>query len=320
MLKLSHEKEMSEEAFTSPLKIKKQKAEAYFERLWLIDKDQFNPETNCMGRMRIERTLELIHNYLSPESKIVCDLGCGFGIFSKHLRDKGAVVDAVDIAKNALENVSHENNITPYQAYVPYTQLNDDHYDLVISTELIAFLPNEDFRLYFSEMSRLVKKDGFVVCSTPIDIYSDDALQRFAALVETEFDIDKWIFSYHYAWIKIHAFFHAPEAFVKASKDPRYRKEQIEKRKGLNLWWFRANSTPLMSVIWMPLKWLFQPILQLIRNNKKFLTSMESFSRFLWQDQAISHALFIGKRRPLLKPPPDDLIPIERKAKKIVWE
>lgn len=320
MLKMTNGKETNEEAFNSPLKLKKQKAEAYFERLWFVDKEQFNPETNCMGRLRVERTIDLIHDYLSPETKVVSDLGCGFGIFAKHLRDKGAKVDAVDIAKNALEHVADEENITPFQEYVPYTHLEDDHYDLVISTELIAYLPKEDFRLYFSELSRLVKKDGFVVCSTPIDIYSDEALQRFAALAETEFDIEKWVFGYHYLWIKFHAFWHAPYAFVKAANDQRYRKEQLEARKGLSRWWFRSNSSPGMSFFWTPFKWLFQPILNLIRNSKKFLTSLESISRFLWQDQAISHAIFIGKRRPLLKPPPDDLVPIERRTKKIVWE
>lgn len=319
---MSNEKDSNanEESFSSPLKLKRQKAEAYFERLWLVDKEQFNPETNCMGRLRVERTLDLVHNYLSPETKLVSDLGCGFGIFAKHLRDKGAKVDAVDIAKNALDHVANEENITPLQQYVPYTHLEDDHYDLVLSTELIAFLPREDYRIYFSELARLVKKEGHVVCSTPIDIYSEDALQRFASLVETEFNVEKWIFSYHYLWIKFHALLHAPTSFVKAASDQRFRKEQIEKRKGFNKRWFQANSSRAASFIWTPLKWLFQPILSLVRNNKKFLTSLESLSRFIWQNQAISHAIFIGKRRPLVQPPPDDEIPIERKAKKIIWE
>lgn len=319
MLKMSNGAS-DEETYSSPLKIKKQQAEAYFERLWLIDKEQFNPDTNCMGRLRLERTLELIHNYLSPETKTICDLGSGFGIFAKHFRDKGAKVDAVDIAKNALDHLKNEPDITPLQQYIPYTRLEDDHYDLVLSTELIAYLPREDYRLYFSEISRLVKKEGFAVCSTPIDIYSDDALQRFASLAETEFDIEKWVFSYHYLWIKLHAFLHGPTTFIKASSDSRFRKEQIEKRRGVSRAWFNFNSSKIAAFFWTPFRWLFQPCLNIVRNNKKFLTSLESFSRFLWQDQAISHAIFIGKRRPLAQPPPDNMLPIERKAKKIVWE
>ena len=317
MLKMSNS-ESKEEFYSSPLKLKKQKAEAYFERLWLVDEEQFNPENNCMGRLRVERTIELMHDYLSPETKIVSDLGCGYGTLSKHLRDKGAKVDAIDIAKNALKHVENEENITPLQEYVPYTHLEDDHYDLVLSTELIAYLPKEDYRLYFSELSRLVKKDGFVVCSTPIDIYSDDALQRFASLAETEFDIQHWVFGYHYLWIKFYGLLRAPASFVKAARDPRFRKEQLDKRKGLSRLWFRWNSS--LSFLWIPLKWLFQPLVALVRNNKKFLLNLESWSRFIWQEQAISHAMFIGKRRPLMQPPPDNLAPIERKAKKIVWE
>ncbi|KAF3362990.1 Uncharacterized protein PHSC3_000526 [Chlamydiales bacterium STE3] len=322
MLKMSNEnyETESEKVFSSPLKIKKQKTEAFFERLWLLDRAQFNPKRHCMECLRVERTLQLIRDYQSMASKKVADLGCGYGIFAKALRDQGAKVDALDIASNALQHVKNEEHIKPIQDFVPYTHLEDGAYDLVLSTELIAYLPQEEYRLFFSELSRLVNKDGFVVCSTPLDIYSIDALDRFAALAETEFTIEKWVFSHHYLWIKLYRLIQAPHRFVKASKDKRYREEELSKKKGFAKWWFNVNSLVVSGFLWAPIKWLLHPFSILIEKNQHLLLCLEKFSRFVWQEQAISHALFIGKRKPLFETPPEERLPMERGTKKMIWE
>ncbi|MFN4174223.1 MAG: hypothetical protein ACK4HV_03870, partial [Parachlamydiaceae bacterium] len=114
--------------------------------------------------------------------------------------------------------------------------------------------------------ARLIKPDGLLIISTPIDIDSEDAASRFLSLIHTEFDIEEILPSHHALWIR--------------------------------LW-----------------RWQFlRPLL----NHKKALVILESISRYLYHDNALSHLIVSAKRRPLFQPP---VSPIEeRKPKRTVWE
>lgn len=320
MLKVVNANKNEEPASKKPLKSKRLQAEATFERLWLRCRDKFNPYRNYMETLRIERTLNLLKESLSLKNLKAADLGSGFGEISLKMRDAGATVDAVDIASAALDRLKEEKDIFPIQDLVPYTTLKDDAYDLVLSTELIAYLAKSEYRLYFSELARLVKREGHVVCSTLIDIYSDDAIEQFAAYAETEFDIEKWVLSYHYLWTKLLFFFQAPEKYVKASKDEGYRASELAKRNSFFRFWFNLQSSFWPSMLWRAVAWVIHPILLFIKKSRYLLLTLESISKFIWQKQGISHAIFLAKRRPLFTPPPEDQRPIERKTKKVVWE
>lgn len=303
-------------------KMQRKAVQARFDRLWLIDPEHMDPCRNCMERERIDRTMTLIQSTCSLKDKLVADLGCGSGVLTRKIRDEGAQVDAVDISGNALkilqENQMH--NINAIQDYVPMTTLKDDGYDLIISTELVALLPEDEFRLYFSELARLVKLDGYVVCSTEIDINSEDALQKFANLAETEFKIEKWVLSYHLCYLRVVDFFKAPARFARAASDNEYRSREINKRYGINQWWFRLNSTKGPAFLWSLIQYPFKPILGLLSQNKTVLLCLEKVCSFLWNQSGISHAIFIGQRRPMLEVLPKDEIPREIKHKKQLWE
>jgi len=298
----------------------RREAEAVFERMWLTAPEQFDPLRNCMEALRVERTLKLIREHLKPEGKKAVDLGCGTGWLTRKLHEKGAHVDAVDIATIPLKALEKTEGIHPIQDYVPHTHLKDDAYDIVLSTELIGYLPQEEYRIYFSELCRLAKPEGYVVCSSLIDIYSDEAIDRFAALAESEFSIEKWALSYHYLWTRFVDFFQAPERFVKASKDPLLRSKELRKRRSMSQAWFRFNSSPIPSLFWWGVQWLAYPFVHLLKKNKRLLLILESISHFIWQEQGISHAIFLAKRRPLFHPLPPEQQPIERLTKKIKWE
>lgn len=303
-------------------KMQRQETQAYFDRLWLVDAEHMDPLRNCRERERVDRTLQLIKDQIDLAGKTAADLGCGSGVLTRRLRDAGAKVDAIDISGNALKLLKEKGteNIQPIQDFVPMTILKDDSYDLVMSTELIAVLPHEVYRLYFSEMSRLVKPEGQVVCSTLIDINSEDALQRFGALAETEFKIDQWVFSYHLCHIRISDFFKAPSRFVRASRDSEYRHRELDRRYSISRWWFRLNSSKAAAAFWFIFQYPCKPFVYLLRQNRSILLGLEKFCKFLWSDSGISHAIFIGKRRPMLETLPANEIPKELKHKKQVWE
>jgi SAM-dependent methyltransferase len=197
--------------------------------------------------------------------------------------------------------------------------LQDEAYDAITCLELIAYLPKDEYRLLFSELARLIKPEGTLICSTPIDVDSEDALQRFASLAESEFVIEEWLFSWHKLYLSLRNFTEAPTRFFKSYKDPKYRARQIERRRGFFKAWFRLNSSTIPQILWCPLHFLTSPIASWIRQSRSLLLFCEKICRLLYSDQGISHAIFTAKRRPLEFTPKDEQ-PRETKHKKELWE
>lgn len=164
-----------------------------FAKLWENNPEQFNPQRTAAGRQRLERTWELLKPHLAVNASCV-DLGCGFGVLSKLCSEAGAQVTAVDIAEEPLQRLQP---LDCARQYVPYTTLADNAYQLVIATELIAELPESEYRLFFSELARLVQADGHVFISSALDIYSENALERLLYYTSTEFNVVDIKLSYH---------------------------------------------------------------------------------------------------------------------------
>ncbi len=255
-----------------------------------------------MERERLNRSFALLEEHLSLQGKHVVDLGCGGGIFSRRLRDVEAKVDAVDIAKNALITLESEDttDIKAIHDYVPRTRLEDSAYDLVVCTDLIAHLPNKEHRLFISELARLVKGNGYILCSTPIDIHSEDALKRFSSLAETELQIIRWKLSYHRLFIRLRDLFEAPSRYARARKDREYRENARKESSSFSRWWFQLNSAPLLGGFWALFQYLTNPIASLLRQNRVILLFLEAICRLLWRESGVSHAIFLAKRRPLV--------------------
>lgn len=300
---------------------KKQERQANYERLWLIHPQQFHPFRNCMEAERIERTWQLIQEQTSLSEKSVVDLGCGEGTLARRLDKSGATVQAVDIASNALKRVKsdEENTIKTIQDVLPETSLPDSSYDIVISTEVIGELDKAEHRLFFAELSRLVKPEGFVVFSTPLDIDSEDALQQLIDLAHTELNIIQGIYSYHSLYLRIKRLCKIPGSFIKACKDPQKRENEIRKRLGINKFLFRMNSTPVFAILWTPIAYLSEKLVAILRKNRRLLLRLEKICRFFSDANQASHGIFVAKRRPFEVPDQEDR-PIERPKKREVWE
>lgn len=297
-------------------------AQARFDRLWKTDSHHLDPQRNILEQERIKRSFDLLQSKLSLPDKNVADLGCGKGDFSFLLADAGAHVDAVDISGLALKLLKEKGykNILTFQDYVPSTTLRDNHYDAVICLDLIAYLPADEYRLLFSELARLVKNDGVVLGSSALDIDSDDALQRYIALVETEFQVEEWVLSYNRLWIRLREFLEAPAHFTRAGHDPEYRQRTLKERRRFGKRWFQWNSQAPLKYLWQPVAWLLSPLTTLVKKNRPLLLGLEKLCKFFWSEAGISHAIFIGKKRPLFVHLPENEVPKIRKQKRQVWE
>lgn len=178
---------------------------AKFERLWLLDPEQFNPKKNVKEEERIHRTFHLIKKHFKDlKDKKIADIGCGYGVLTNKCLQEGGLLTAVDLSQNALNRLkSSSSRLKLTQSCLPSSLLLDAEFDLVICTDVIAYLPQKEFRIFFSELARIIKPDGILICSTPIDIQTDHALERFAALAETEFNLIEWKISFHAFWIRL---------------------------------------------------------------------------------------------------------------------
>lgn len=304
------------------LSYQRNEAETRFNEMWKKDPEQFDPLRNCMERDRIERTWDLIREYFISMPESAADLGCGSGVFSEKLAKSNVQVDAVDISKIALDYLKNKQipNIQPLHDYLPYTSLKDSTYPLVICTEVIAYLQTNQYRLLFSEVARIVHDHGFAVCSTPVDIHSIDATQRFLSLAETEFKIHKIVYSHHRLYIGIKKFLEIPSHYTKAYADPEYRRKRLEKLSSIKKKWFALNSSSFFATLWKIPEKILSPIIKKANQSERFLLITERICRFWWGDSGISHVIFIGTRRPIMEKIPPNEQPIYRKEKRQVWE
>lgn len=293
--------------------------QARFERLWLLDPEQFNPLRNCLQRQRLDRTLELLNNHTNCNDKKAVDLGCAAGVFSRRLRDGGATVESVDIAENALKHLrkNEMHRITAKQDAMPDTSLKDQDFDLVVCMEVIADLPPKEFRLFFSELARLVKTEGHIICSTPIDIYTEGAIHRFLDLAETELNVLEARATYHALYIRLCQVLEAPDKFVRGWKDTRYRQQEIDSRSRLSALWYRLNSSSIAVWPWFAIKPISNSILSHMKNSSWMLEKLEKVCQFFWDEAGISHFMIIAQRKPLQVP--EEPV-VTRLGKKEIWE
>lgn len=302
-------------------KARTKELQAKFERLWLLDPEKFNPNRNCIERERIERTWEFITNYLDIVNSQAADIGCGSGIFSRLLRDRGAKVDAIDIAENALKKFKElgSDHIHLKQDAMPETSLPDQYYDIIVCTELVAELPKEEFRLFFAELSRLLKPTGYLICSSSIDIDTEGGIEKLLELAQTEFDILAGRESYHSLSIKLKRFLEAPSLFIQSWKNREKRAQELSCKKGFNKGWFWLNTTPLLIWPWYILELFARPLLRFLKNNRRLMLILERLSRFISDRNGISHYLFLAKQRPIQMVDPKDM-PIQKLGRKEIWE
>lgn len=293
-------------------------SQALMEREWLENPDQFNPKRDTIQTDVLNTTLQAIDSIGSLQGIKAVDLGCGEGTITRYIADKGALVDAIDTSTKALDLLKRapHTNITPIHDNLPDTNLPDTSYDLVVCADTIAYLHKNEYRWLMAEIARLVKPDGHVVVSTPFDINTEDPLEAFAALAETEFTIEKWYFNYDRLLIKILRFFDTPKFYWEMYKTPLKRDKEAKKRG----WWFKANTLLPLAAVWNVISIITNPVSNLLRHSRSIMRLCGKLSNTLWQEEGISHALFIGKKRPITYPLPKNELPKELKGKRQVWE
>lgn len=111
-------------------------------------------------KIRIEKSINLVES-----GGEVIDIGCCYGQISTQIKDKGNVVYGVDRKKEGLE-IAREKGIKTklcdLEKNIPFS---DKIFDGAVCLEVIEHIYNTD--LLLSEINRILKKNGYLVISTP---------------------------------------------------------------------------------------------------------------------------------------------------------
>ena len=101
------------------------------------------------------------------EGERILDAGCGSGVYTEWLLERGAEVVGVDVSRemldHAVENVGDRAELHRADLAEPL-DFADDSFDGVVSALALGYV--RDWRPTFSEFARVLKPGGFVVFTT----------------------------------------------------------------------------------------------------------------------------------------------------------
>jgi len=258
--------------------------------------EKMDPLNSALGKVRVDRTLLLLKDVPSLQGNSLLDLGCGSGYLAFLMAEKGAHVTAVDVVNKICHFHDH---VTFQQACIPYLKLPDAAFDGVLLTDVLAEIEPSLYRLTLSELARLVKPAGWVLFSTPLDLASLDAKEKFLQLIATEFDICGISESYHRLYFFLLNLLKAPFRFVRASREAAYRLRHLTKRSGIFRIGFYFNSSRSCSWFWKPLLLLFLPLLNRLQQSRGLLLFLERLSEIVCGSTALTHLIVLAQKKKL---------------------
>ncbi len=280
-------------------------AQARLEREWLTCPEKFAPQANALELQRLERIWEVLQQNMQVAGLHAVDVGCGIGSLTDRLEKAGAIVTAVDIAENALKEFKKqfpESNADTIRTALPLSILPDNAYDLVLCADVLAEVHPKDRRLALAELSRLMKPTSTIILSSSLDIYSDDVLESFVALTETEFTWSKWAASYHALYIQLLNLLKAPQIYASCRASPDVYQKEWRKRKGFSQKWLACNSSAPLCYLWKAASRLSNLLEKALKNSPGTLHLLEKLTRLLKGERGISHIILFGKRKELIDP------------------
>ena len=123
----------------------------------------------------IERVLELVQ----PDTKVL-DIGCGTGRLAIAVAAKGANVTAVDRSRSMINHARQraeesglKEKITFKHGDIREIKLEQEHYDIIVSTFMLSELPKPTQQTFFVKTHKMLKKDGVLILAdetTPTEL------------------------------------------------------------------------------------------------------------------------------------------------------
>ncbi|MGV8142505.1 MAG: class I SAM-dependent methyltransferase [Candidatus Pacearchaeota archaeon] len=178
------------------------KACAYKEFQYESMNDIYKKWPLCIpSRHRVNKIMQEVEKI---GGKKIIDLGCEAGFVSRKLLDKKKYdVYAIDICHTALDEFKRILDREGYvkkpvikQAFIQEIPFEDNLFDIGICTEVIEHSPKLD--VAFKEMSRVIKKDGYLIITFPIESQRDK-VYPLAKLLGMNVDVLKEVTLYDHS-------------------------------------------------------------------------------------------------------------------------
>lgn len=173
---------------------KPQSEEEYYEQLFTKDQKWSKHDPNNDENMRwdvIKTFVETGIKTIDKEDDItILDLGCGRGWLSNLLSSYGNVT-GIEPVKPVIE---HAKKLFPNIKFLVGTSktildTKTNNFDFVISSEVIEHIPDDEKDNFIEDIAKLLKKDGFLILTTP----RKEALKEWNKYTATNQPIEEWI-------------------------------------------------------------------------------------------------------------------------------
>ena len=170
-----------------------------------------------MNKYDLNKRLSIVFEKLSNpgefKGKMVLDLGCGTGWFSKRAIESGADVYSIDIGFNLLKKVSEKCDAKKIVSDGIFLGIKDGVFDYIIATESIEH--TSDPKAVLGEMHRVLKNDGILILTVPnrtwhftvsiaktLKIRKYDGYENWVGYYE----LQKWLHELGFSIERIHGF------------------------------------------------------------------------------------------------------------------
>jgi ubiquinone/menaquinone biosynthesis C-methylase UbiE len=116
----------------------------------------------------IPRQKWFVNKIVSSTRGLTLDCGCGRGLWSKKLREKGLEVIGIDISEKRLKYAKVEgNNNLIICASCTHLPFKSNCFDSALLIEVIEHLNEENQETTLSEIRRVLKSEGTLIITTP---------------------------------------------------------------------------------------------------------------------------------------------------------
>ena len=132
------------------------------------------------GNPRIDKAVELIESYLTPNSKIL-DIGCGIGIVPEQIAkklDRGKILacdlgeNNINYARKTIESNKIEFfNVDVVNNFVAIANKLSETVNLITMVDVIEHLPSDSYDNLFSNLSQVTSKGAKLILTYPSPEY-----------------------------------------------------------------------------------------------------------------------------------------------------
>jgi ubiquinone/menaquinone biosynthesis C-methylase UbiE len=116
--------------------------------------------------------------------KKILDAGCGDGVHSNYLQNKGAVVEGVDgspkmikLAQSKFAGINFQ--VVDLLGTLPFT---DESFDVVLS--VLVFMSLEDISAFLKEAARVLKPTGNLICIVHHPSFGNTAMRLYKSVLD----------------------------------------------------------------------------------------------------------------------------------------